>query len=304
MIGSRFKTNIYNVYYRQKQATLLFGKNKLSGFIKIKNPFGRWAADPFVISLGDRDLVFAEMAGISSRKGDIYCLDLRAKKKKWIKCIRSSFHMSFPNVFGIGNDYFMVPETAHDNTVSLYRAISMPSLWAKERVLFTDSFNFHPVDNVYIPSPRGPFTDSFLSYIKKDQQNCLALFKKTEGVFHPSVVLSDCNHQLRPAGQIFSYNDELFYPSQDCETSYGHGLIINAFKMSPDGGSFEVRKLFEIQPVDIIESGLSRNCVGVHTYNFNERFEVIDVITCRFSVLALFGKAARVIGRLFRKKIN
>jgi hypothetical protein len=298
-----FLTHIYNVYYRNRNDSLLFDDNSpLNGFKKLKNPFGKWAADPFVINYKGITYVFAEMAGIASRKGDIYCLNLASEKKKWKKCISSNFHMSFPNIFAIGDDFYMVPETAHDCSVTIYQAQKMPTKWLKNKVLYVDEQSIHPVDNVPLPFDSGPFQNAFLSYIRKDNHNFLALFKKENDAFSLKLSIGDEESKLRPAGNIFTYKNKYYFPSQDCSKTYGGGLIINELV---DSSSFKFsRQSFEIFPKDVVKSGLEKRCVGIHTYNSNQDFEVIDIISRRFSLIAFFGKINRLFRRLLKSSKN
>ncbi|MCF0126044.1 MAG: hypothetical protein HUJ68_09895, partial [Clostridia bacterium] len=294
---NKIKTNIYNIYYRKRKEQLLFGSKNLLDFKKIRNPFGRWAADPFLIEYNGCNYIYAEMASIITRKGDIYCINIDDKKPKWKKCIRNKFHMSFPNVFLHNNCYYMVPETAQDYQVAIYKAIKMPYKWAKETTLLYDEKN-HPVDNISLPDSCYPFDDSFITYIKQKNEFYLALYLKTNGFFCQTNKTKDLNRRLRPAGQFFNYREKLFYPSQNCEKTYGGGLIINSVKLSNNKNDILFIPEFEITPLDVFRSKLCANCVGIHTYNLNENYEVIDIITSRYSLLAIFGK----IIRLFQKK--
>ena len=300
-MASKLKTNIYNVYYRQRHNNLLFSEKKLDKFQKIKNPFGRWAADPFVITYNEKSFIFAEMAGISSRKGDIYYLELDSKNPKWKRCIKNKYHMSFPNVFSLNNCFYMVPETANDKTVSLYKALQMPNKWYKEKELFCDNDGVHPVDNICLPFANKPFEDAFITYIKRNNRNYLCLYERESNRFVETHKIEDEKLHLRPAGKIFSFENRLFFPSQNCERQYGGGLIINEIVFDNDR-NFYITPLFEINPQDVKLSKLSRNCVGIHTYNFNEKYEVIDIISNHFSLLACFGKIVRVIKRIFHIK--
>ena len=50
-------------------------------------------------------------------------------------CLERDYHFSYPMVFEHDGDVFMVPESALNGTVELYRATRFPHEWTLEKVL-------------------------------------------------------------------------------------------------------------------------------------------------------------------------
>ena len=68
---------------------------------------------------------------------------------------------------------------------------------------------------------------------------------------------------------LFYEEGRLIRPSQDCGKAYGYALEFS-----------EVLRLseteYEERPLSRIEPGLIAGCIGTHTYNRTEQFEVVD----------------------------
>ena len=52
--------------------------------------------------------------------------------------LERDYHLSYPFVFEWNENYYMVPESAANKTVELYRSTSFPFEWELEKVLMTD----------------------------------------------------------------------------------------------------------------------------------------------------------------------
>ena len=88
-------------------------------------------------------------------------------------------------------------------------------------------------------------------------------------VSHPlNPIISDVR-KSRPAGKIFSHNGHYYRPSQDCSKDYGYRTVINKIV------KINCEEYEEIS-VDSIEPNWMEGLKGTHTFNFNEKYTVID----------------------------
>lgn len=88
-----------------------------------------------------------------------------------------------------------------------------------------------------------------------------------------SVKGNDSNN--RPAGGLFYWNEKLIRPAQDCTRSYGCAL--NLYEVTAVGDDGYSEKLLKKISPDQIRSDLGRTANGIHTYNLNDDYEVIDL---------------------------
>lgn len=85
-----------------------------------------YVADPFMLRLDSTWYMFFEVVNEHSKKGEIG-LATSGDGLRWTYrqiVLAEPFHLSYPYVFQWQNEFFMVPETCHMNSVRLYRADS------------------------------------------------------------------------------------------------------------------------------------------------------------------------------------
>lgn len=105
----------------------------------IPNPPGHFLADPFLYSFGQLDYCFVEDYSFATQKGNIaaYLLDGN-KIIDQGTVLDEPFHLSYPNIFKVGEDIFMIPETAENKDIRIYRSAHFPSEWVLHKQLMTD----------------------------------------------------------------------------------------------------------------------------------------------------------------------
>ncbi|MDA9142037.1 hypothetical protein N9O31_02250 [Gammaproteobacteria bacterium] len=105
----------------------------------IPNPSGHFLADPFLFSLGQLDYCFVEDYSFTTQKGSIkaYLLDGSAIIDQGT-VLDEPFHLSYPNIFKVDEDIFMIPETAENKDIRIYRSDNFPSEWVLHKQLMTD----------------------------------------------------------------------------------------------------------------------------------------------------------------------
>jgi hypothetical protein len=200
---------------------------KMKWFDMPKDVF--WA-DPFGVKIKDNYYIFFEEFLKDKNYGIICCITLNSEfevlSKKTI--IDEGVHFSFPNVFIFNDDFYMLPETASKQTLSLYKAVKFPYKWREERTLLNE-----------------PCLDSIL-YFEDDQWHLLyskigdetkLFLRKSESLLtdwnirEEQLINSNPNNS-RNGGQILKLNEWNYKISQNCTNRYGECITINKFKKS------------------------------------------------------------------------
>lgn len=289
----KIKTMEFQLCIRKHNNAFLYeNKELISDFVFIKNPKFHWLADPFIINIKNKHYLFVEAATKISWKGKLIYTEINPNninKCKWKKCLKKDFHLSFPNVFIKDNELYMLPETSGDNSLAVYKCANNDfSSWKKEQTLIEGKTL---VDTVF-------FNDYFVSYNISQNSFSLELYSKSSKELLDSIV--DEGLTLRPAGKIFytKHNDYVFV-SQDCTFEYGCGLIFNKF--STENNKMIIRKDFEIDYKNLNKAFKRNNIVGIHTYNFDDTYEVIDIRKEHFGFLGLLKKVSDKLKNIFKK---
>ena len=249
--------------------------NTLYRFKNLLPPKDRFWADPFAIKAGDHYYVFIEEFPYATARGHISVIELDRKGvvKGPTKVLERDYHLSYPFVFEWKGDYYMLPESAANKTVELYRAKSFPFVWQFEKVLMTDvrakdatlaeidgtwwmfvSIAEHSIpDELYLfsaPSPLGPWTPHRRNPVKSDVRGS------------------------RPAGALFEWNGGVYRPAQDSSGRYGYAISINRLKQL-DHEQFREEQVSNILP------NWSDNLLATHTISIVGDLTVVDCLIKR-----------------------
>lgn len=182
-----------------------------------------FVADPFAMCHGGRWYVLFEVFDRVRRRGSIGAAvsdDLRSWTYLGV-VLREPFHVSYPHMFRWDNEIFLMPETAEDGGVRLYRATSFPESWELVgRVLggpsYLDSTVFHHDDKWWMLTDTG----------RHQGAGTLRLYT-SDGLMsgwreHPaSPVVFSNPRKARPAGRVVMMGDRPMRFAQDCYPFYG-----------------------------------------------------------------------------------
>jgi len=242
---------------------------------KIESPRGHFYADPFLYHHTDGDYLFYEDYCYKAKKGTLSCfkVDASGNLSKPQTVLEKDYHLSYPFVFKHEDKIYMLPETLHNQTIELYETVEFPHKWKLKKVLIE---NIRAVDSTLLihnntywlftnVSQHGIsiadelfiyYSDSLLGPWKEHTQN---------------PVISDVRRS-RGAGQIFKWKDQIIRPGQDCSTRYGYAINLNQITKLTKS-EFEEKTIDRLEP-HMIGCG----ALATHTFNFNERWSVLDMI--------------------------
>lgn len=254
--------------------------NSFSKFKKLQPSKNIFWADPFVIARNDKFYVFVEEFIYRTNKGHIAVLELdnAGNFLNSERIIDQPYHLSYPFIFEVNDNYYMIPETSQNKTIELYKCVDFPGRWEftkniMENISAVDStllfhnnkwWLFTSVDDT--ESISGGSTELFL-YFTDD-------FFSGSWESHPcNPIISDIR-KARPAGKVFIRDNKMYRPSQDCSIRYGRGFNLN-----------EIITLTETDYDEIllkkVEPDWDKQLKGAHTYNFDKNFTIIDAYSYR-----------------------
>lgn len=267
---TRLYAESWNVAWRKSKPGTILTDQELP-FTVIPNSYRYWVADPFVFEKQGRTFIFAELYDYIRCKGIIgYCEINGQTKPKWKPIIIENYHLSFPYIYEENGDIYILPESSQNGTLYRYKATEFPDSWQKVAAWRTD---VKYVDTILLGNKYA------LTYNIEDKaMPKLCLLELQNGNDHE---LPICAPELRrPAGKAIE--DFQIRSAQDCCGEYGKGLIF--YKYSFNGKNYSENEIMRIYPQNII---LSKKMYldGMHTYNYCQNYEVIDIKTRRFNLL-------------------
>lgn len=274
ILSKLFYLNAWTVGYRklENENEELPSRNKKAKYDLVPLNDYIYYADPFVFEDGNDTYLFVESMnryrGIATISVSQY---QNGRFGKFIEIIKEPFHMSYPNVFKYGENYYMIPETSGSGQVRLYVATKFPYHWELCKVLlengnaYTDNTIEFIDDNVFIYAFYESKGERFIELYQLD------LIKHELIRKNPGQIITN----ERPAGNIICISGKKYRPLQDCDLYYGKAIKIYSHNQDQD------EKLIEYINEDCYDVK-AKILTGTHTLNRSKHFEVIDVKYDRF----------------------
>lgn len=243
-----------------------FQSNNIKWF-SCKNLY--FEADPFAIERNGLIYLFYEEFSRKKNYGIICCSVLNNHLKIIEKRIilDDGMHKSFPFIFIVEGELYMMPESVSMNNLNVYKCIDFPFQWrlhktilnspCSDAIIFSKDYEWYLLytlgnsenenKNLYLRKNNNPFNDWELSdekLIKTDLQSA------------------------RNAGNLISIENKLIRVSQDCSVRYGNKVVLN-----------EILEINSIRYNEIKFSEIHFNRKGIygpHTLNRTENFTFLD----------------------------
>ena len=278
----------WGVAIREKSACSLFLEKSDEYFIPIPNDYRYWAADPFIIDFDNKTMLFVELYDRFKRKGLIGYMNLTGGvKNKFQIVFETNCHLSYPMCFIHRDDLYVIPESNNIKKLLLLK-------WNKQTEHFEEIQSFmegYCLADTNFANMNNECYMLATEVTSTDNVGTLSIFKRIgEGIYKASPqnpVVKD-KTPARNGGMIIDYDNKLYRVSQDCGKGYGSGLnLMEINNLSLDG--YKETLIKKILPSDIKIKGVGR-IDGIHTYNSNGRYEVIDYkISYKFSLAEIIG---------------
>jgi len=240
-------------------------------------PADRYWADPFVMQRDGRLFLFVEEKIYAVGKGHIACLEIDARGSVVARhtALEAPHHLSYPFLFEHQGQLYMLPESAANRTVDLYRCSRFPDQWAHARTLLS---GIYAVDATLLEHSGRTWMFANVKQAAGSSLNSLHIYwthdvLAGEWHAHPrNPVIRDLG-SARPAGAIFSHDGELIRPCQDSSRRYGGALKFN-----------RILRLDEVDYKEEFVSGFAprgRAIRATHTFNRAGDLTVVDAVLRR-----------------------
>jgi len=235
-------------------------------------PPDRYWADPFVLEHEDRHFVLFEEARYDEERGRIMGLEVHenAEPGPANVVLERPYHMSYPFLFRHDGALFMVPETAANGSIEVYRCEAPPWQWRPHAVLLD---NVRAFDVTLWQTPERWWMFASLGAPGTDGNDELHLYSSVSpfGPWRPhrrNPVVADAR-RARSAGPLYRRGGGLFRPSQDCTPVYGRCVVINRVDVIDD-------QEYRETPVARVDPGWRADVRRVHTLGRGGRLHVLD----------------------------
>lgn len=261
---------VYKFEKRNEWSTLFYE------FKRIVPPKDRFWADPFIWLNNGKYYIFLEELIYKNKIGKIAVLEIDEDGNYGSPQIvlDKPYHLSYPFLIEDKGELFMIPETAGNRTIEIYRCVDFPLKWVLHKVLMKDVY---AVDSTILRH-NGKYW-LFCNIRENDGASSLdELF-----LFYSDSLLNDdwkshlCNpvvsdvSQSRPAGNIFKSNGKIYRPSQNSTKGYGHGMKINEII---DLTTTSYRE----NTVQTIDPNWEKDLLSTHTINHLNKLTIIDAL--------------------------
>ncbi len=237
----------------------------------------RYWADPFVMQKDDLYYIFAEEKIYATRRGRIICiaLDRRGNVSSNQVALEQPYHLSYPFVFEYKGEMYMLPESAQNLNVELYRCKRFPNEWQFVKNLMT---GICAADATLFEHNKKWWMFANIKEAGGSSLDALHLFYADNPLAdkwtpHPRNPIVKDIRSARPAGRIIARDGKLIRPSQDSWRRYGHALKFN-----------RIAKLNENEYEEVLETSFlprGGKIIATHTFNQAGNLTVIDAIIRR-----------------------
>jgi hypothetical protein len=235
----------------------------LTGARRLEPPGDRFWADPHVVRRGGRSYVFVEELPFATGRGRIavLVLDESGTVEGPLPVLERPYHLSYPFIFEVGGDLFMIPESEQNRTIELYRCVQFPTRWEFVKNLME---NVSAVDSTLLQREDEWWLFTCLRETAgANLYTELCLFSSEDPVTgrwlpHPrNPVVSD-ERGARPAGPIFTHGGKLYRPAQYFVDGQGRAVTLKEIT-SLDRQSYVETEAGRLEP------DWERGLVGTHT---------------------------------------
>jgi hypothetical protein len=199
-------------------------RNPVLSRVHVSDVPAAFVADPFLLRTAGAWHMFFEVMNRRTSKGEIG-LATSANGRDWSYreiVLTEPFHVSYPYVFEVENEYYMVPESCQANSVRLYRAVRFPTQWSVIGTLL-DGRDYVDPSIFRIDERWWLFAGHGTPPLRAD---VLRLFhaERLEGPWreHRASPLAERNiRATRPAGRVLVLGNRVVRYAQDCFPFYG-----------------------------------------------------------------------------------
>ncbi|MCR5403886.1 MAG: GNAT family N-acetyltransferase [Butyrivibrio sp.] len=286
--------DVYVVGYRERKKQLLpvSGKGKFKA-IPLSRKF--WYSDPVIFTNDSRSYLFLEAFDRDDLRGKVACCELTSSGPTTPRVIIDEpFHMSFPTVFRFGDGIYMIPETSADKSLRLYRAADFPDNW--ELVKRFDLGRLF-VDTVILDTNDGSFKILTCEVSPDREYECRFQKFTVSRTGDDDFVLTEdkafnskqeYDLRSRNGGAVFTLDGKKYVAAQE-STFSEYGLYMNFYPYDDSAPQIASKPSYRLTKKNfVIKDGPKGE--GVHSYCFNDYYEVVDLKYLEFAPRKIVNK--------------
>ena len=193
-------------------------------------PKDRFWADPFVMERDGSHWIFLEEFPWKADKAHISVveIDQDGKAGEVRTVLDRPYHLSYPFLFEDAGELYMIPESAQNQSVELYRCTRFPDEWTLQATLME---GVNAVDTTLHRHEGKWWMFVALTDLHLRNRDTVRLYHadSVEGPWteHPGSPIKRDVRSARPAGALFERDGRLYRPTQDCAGRYGSAITIN-----------------------------------------------------------------------------
>lgn len=171
----------------------------------------------------------------------------------------------------------MLPETAQNGTIELYRATDFPWHWKLEKVIMNDVF---ATDTTLLQHNAKWWLFSSMRENDAATTNEQLYLYYADDLFsdswtpHPANPVIFDHESARPAGKIYHNGQDLIRPSQNCAPQYGYSIKLNKIETLTET-AYRETLVQELSP------GWNMRIILTHTLNYSNGLTVSDAERAR-----------------------
>lgn len=248
----------------------------------IKNsPKTSWYADPFIYKVTDSQIfLFVEEYIYTLRRGVISLVVVNRQTFEFVRSkiiLKLETHLSFPYITKMNGETLVIPENYQSgkSNAYVYKEEKEELCFYKELIdePLTDAIYFMHNGKLHTLSTRIETCngDTTRLYINKNL----------------SREIQFTDNSARSAGMLFTIKGKVYRPQQDCNDSYGKGIVI--YELDDMLNHKEIMRLYPIS---------RRYFDGLHTFNVSLRYIAVDGRTYKYY---LIGKCLAWLRSYIRK---
>lgn len=241
----------------------------------IKNPPGRFLADPFVTVKDGRAVAYVEDCSYRSSRGKISAYELTRTGYTELGCaLEEEFHLSYPFLFQHDDVLYMCPESHESRDIRIYKCVDFPLQWELRSVLVRDiaavdtnifehDGRFWMLTNID-SSPWGDFSSELHAFYSDSLDS-------SNWIPHPGNPVVFDSKRARNGGLILDGSDIYrIFQIQDFDT-YGAAMGV-AKIVELNCSDYREEIICEIPPRFYSRIG------GTHTLSYNQGVLVTDFV--------------------------
>jgi hypothetical protein len=227
MIARKLSNLVLKPFRRHEhwQVALRLG---VGAFEVVQDDGARFYADPFLHRANGRTFLFVEEYPYASRKGLISAAEVVGDRvlSAPVPVLKRPYHLSYPFVFEHEGEFYMIPETGENRSIELYRAVEFPWKWELSAVLM-EGAAFSDATVLFRDGLWWLFVTA--DWFGGSTQDELSIFysETLQGDWkpHPANPVKSDSRFSRPGGRIVRQGGRLFRPAQNCDRTYGAGIV-------------------------------------------------------------------------------